>query len=222
MGRTIPVLMLLAIILGGCASSPQDLPRSIPVAALPKEEVWGIIDYKDSRSAPLPEWVDRYLRGGVRLVEEMPEFADRAVFVSEDEGVSFSALERRRVDFDPLLDFPHLAALRVSRRLTALGGNNPDREFSRYHETAVRAAAGTAWSGVRREDDFWLTKSFAGEAGETEEREAYVLLILLTVDREYFRNTLDEMLWRQAETPEAGREQAVLIRRIRNIFYAEF
>jgi hypothetical protein len=216
----------MMIFLCGCSSSPQNLPGNIPLAVMPKEETWDILDYKNSKSEPMPGWVERYLRGGSRLVEEMPEFEGRRVFVSEDEGVSFSALERRRLNFDLLLDFPQLAVLRINRRLTALGGSNPDREFSRYHEAAVRTAAGAIWPEARREGDFWLIKGFAGEAGETEERAAYALLILITVDRELFNADLDEILWGStegpAENPETSREQAAVLRRMRNTFYDGF
>jgi hypothetical protein len=186
---------------------------------MPKEEVWEIIEHEKTGSGGLPEWVTRYLQDGSPSVEAMPEFAGRYVFVSEAEGVSLSALEQRLRDFDAPLDFPQLAALRVQRRLTVLGGDQPGAGFSRYQEEVVRALADAPWVGARREGDFWLLRSFAGEPG-AEERESYLLLILLSFDQTEFRSRLDQILWQRAEDPEVEREQ--LVRRTRSVFYDNF
>lgn len=209
-----PVIVIAG---ASCVSPARNAAREIPVTAAPVEEAWDIAASRQNGGEPLPEWVERYFAGGNRLVEEMPAFADKYVFVSEDEGVSFAALERRGKDFDPERDFAQLAALRVTQRLAALGGAHPDGEFSRYHETAVRAVANAVWSPARVEADFWLLKTYPGDGEAVEAREAFLFLILVTVDREPFRAARDGMLWR----PEPGHDSAVM-RRIRPVFYDEF
>jgi hypothetical protein len=222
------VFLILAVFTaGGCFSPPRQISRDIPATTLPREEAWEIVDHEETGAGGLPEWVSRYLQGGSRpgsrpgdrSIEEMPEFAGRYVFVSEAEGVSLPALEQRLLSFDVPLDFPQLAAFRVQRRLTGLGGDQPGAAFSHYQEEAVRAVADAAWFGARREGHFWLRRSFPGEPG-AEERESYLSLILLSFDQAEFRSFLDPLLWQRTEDPET--EQAQVLRRIRGVFYDDF
>jgi hypothetical protein len=222
--RSVPALIIIILLVGisaACASSRQNAPE-VPLPNQPKEESWEITDRQETAGGTIPEWVGSYIEGGLRAIEALPEFAGRYAFVSEEEGVSFSALQRRLKAFDPGLDFPQLAALRIQQRLSILGGTNPDREFSRYLESVVRAAADSAWPGAIKQDDFWLQKTSADETAETETRETYLFLILITVEQEYFRGALDGILLQPSETHESGRERGALARRIRNTFFDNF
>jgi hypothetical protein len=181
---------------------------------MPPEERREILETGVNGGGPLPEWAERYMQGGNRLVEEMPEFYDSHVFVREDAGTSLAALERLSLHYDVEKDFPRLAALRVIRRLAEMGGGVPSTEFGQYQQAAARAVADAEWTGAYRADASMLRIKTAAEGTETEERETFLSLTLVVINRALFRSQLEPLLWRQ--TDSSG------IRRTRNSFYDRF
>jgi hypothetical protein len=104
------------VFLSGCSTSSQS---QRPIGRIEETEdprlmSWGILDYQNKdREGVFPAWVSLYLTGGNRAVEELWAYQDYYVFVSQNTGTNFSALEQWQAAFSADLDFARLAAVRI-------------------------------------------------------------------------------------------------------------
>jgi hypothetical protein len=223
-------LVFCAILTGfalfsACISGPGTIPPPIPGSGwdLPPEETYSIGNYQGSESdGEIPWWVSRYLEAGIAGLEIMAEFAETYVFVAENSGTNASALAQWSRGFSPDQDIAHLVARRVQARFPGSDAGSPDREYGRYFENLVRAAADTFYEGSQRRGDFWFQKEYPAGDGETPEEETSVFLILLTIDKTALRTQLEPVLAKAAEGIETTRDQALAINHLRASFFDVF
>jgi hypothetical protein len=178
------------------------------------------MDYKGMANGEImPEWVSLYLEGGVRAVETLEIYQDYHVFVSRLEGNNFNAMNHWIEGFSPELDFPRLASARIESRFL-LTAPLPDSAYGAFFVALIRAASDALWDGALKEDDFWILKKPGPE--ESEEKEIYEFLILVTIRKTVFVSQFDAVFRSVRPSPPPTRDQLAAINRVKERFYAEF
>jgi hypothetical protein len=205
------------------------LPPEAPVADAPAqmytrdEAPYQIIEHMAGASKEaLPDWAARYIADGISGVESLPRYANRYVFIGVNSGDNFIALNQWAAGFTIEQDFPQLVSLRVLSRFIGNGQGNPDRDFGRYFESAVRTAADTLYSDARREADFWLLKHYENEDDAAASPGIYEFYVLVSIAKDQLQSQLNQVLLTAAEGITLTREQASAVSRFREIFYEGF
>ncbi|MDR0387956.1 MAG: hypothetical protein LBH57_07945 [Treponema sp.] len=212
------------ILLFSCTAIPQ-----VPVSEAPlhppveDEAPYRIIGHgAGNTEESLPDWVARYIAGGIPGVEALSRYGNRYVFIAVNSGANFTALSQWDAGFTIDQDFPQLVSLRVLDRFTGDGQRNPDRDYGRYFESAVRTAADTLYSGVRREAGFWLLKHYESGDDAGGPRDIYDFYILMSTGKEEFQSQLNQVLLDAAEGLTLTRDQTAAVNRLRESFYEGF
>jgi hypothetical protein len=187
-----------------------------------QEVLWTITDFrgKDNGGA-IPAWALLYLEGGNTAVETLPEFQDRYVFVSMNEGLNFSALEQWLEGFSPEQDFARLAAVRMEKRLLSAVTGFPDDEYGSYFETLIRAVSDADWEGPRREDDTWIKRRFFSLT-EDETRESWAFLILTAIKKDVLVPQINTLLKNTKPSQPLNHSQTNTVERLVGIFFEDF
>ena len=225
----IPVVLMFA------SSCTTDSDRRTQAA----DEIPGIIeirrpftitDFKDkAEGGSMPEWVNRWLEGGVSAVEALDVHEGRRVFIGRNEGNNFNALRQWAEWFLPDLDFPRLAAARIEARFLS-GVSRPDTEYGAFFVSLIRAASDTLWVGAIKEDYFWIRREFypvedafpeTGEASSLVE-EDWEFLILVTIDEALFASQLDTVFRNVHPSPQPTRDQLAAANRVKDQFFDGF
>ena len=239
--------MIPALLFFSCAGEPAIevlKPTKIPEAAetpLP----YIIADHKNrAGKGSIPKWVNSWLEGGISEVETLDSYVGRYVFISRNEGNNFNALTQWAEGFNAELDFPRLAAARIEARFLS-GVSHPDHEYGPFFEALIRAASDAPWTGVVREDDFWLLRrSFHGEtsipdmpatiAGQASAlpdlqtadyplvTESWEFLILVTIEKPIFASQLSAVFQNVKPDPLPTRDQVNAANRVKERFYDGF
>jgi hypothetical protein len=151
----------------------------------------------------------------------LPEFQDRYVFVSMNEGSNFSALEQWLEGFAPEQDFARLAAVRMEKRLLSAVNGFPDDEYGSYFETLIRAASDAVWEDARREDDIWVKRRFISSTGD-ETPETWTFLILVAVKRDVLVPRINTLLKNTKPSQPLNHSQTNTVERVVEIFFDGF
>jgi len=221
---------MLGAIFASCAGGPgkqfQASMENSQTAAAPGPYV--IIDYKNKAAGgTIPEWVNRWLRGGSSGVETLVAYRDRYAFVARSEGNNFNALSQWNEGFSPDLDFPRLAAARIEDRFTS-PLSFPDNDYGSFFEALIRAASDASWTGAEREDDFWIYRKFLspGTTGDDQNpqasNESWEFMILLTIDKSLFASQLDAVFKDIKPSPLPSKSQIAAANRVKDRFYDGF
>jgi hypothetical protein len=216
--------LLPVVFLTACFSAPKAVPMlEIQEPVIPEERDYIIDDHKSLQpDTAIPEWVSRYLDGGIPAVEILSRYQNKYVFVSENGGSNLEALTMWSQSFLAAQDTAQLVADRVRLRFVEGGTRSPEQDYDRYYENLVRIAADTKYSGVEREEDFWIRKRFLNEEDNGSEDEEYIFLILVTVDRGSLRVQLENALMKASENLKLTRDQNSAITRFSQTFFEGF
>jgi hypothetical protein len=223
------VIGAAAMLFSACAAAPkappfiQDNPElSALWPGVSPEEPYQIIGHKtmepEAPEQDLPEWVSRYLDGGVPGVEAMPQYEASYVFVGKNSGANIDALNQWVTAFTAVQDSPLLIASRVQDRFAGASTGRADWEYGRYFENLVRAAADTVYTGIRKEDDYWILKRFTTD----DEEDSYDFFVLLSIEKEALKAQLDVVLEKASENLQTSRDQTAAINRFKETFYEGF
>jgi hypothetical protein len=201
---------------GGQIDSP---PETIEIVDTPESFI--ITDFRNySGGGFIPEWVSRYLDGGVREHEAMDEYQGFHVFVSRNEGTNFNALKLWTDGFSPELDFPRLAAARIEARFGS-SVPHPGNEYGAFYESLVRTASDFQWTGMWKEDDFWIRRQYPG-GEEEDERETWEFLILVIIEKNLFASQLDTVFKDINPSPQPSKDQITAANRVKDRFFEGF
>ena len=214
---------VLALLFVSCATeqpghilTPQEIPSNI-VTPVP----FVITDHKyKSEGRNKPEWVSLFLEGGIQGVESLAAFNGRHVFISQNKGTNFNALNHWKEGFSPELDFPRLAAARIEARFfseTPL----PDQEYGAFFEALIRTASNARWSGAVKEDDFWIRRKFTENNVELE-TENWLFIILVSIEKPVFAIQLDTVFSNTKPYPPLSRRQLAAVNRVKDNFFEGF
>jgi hypothetical protein len=154
-------------------------PVNEPLAAVTVQRD-AILDYRGKAGgAKMPRWFDAYLDGGAAAVEALDDYGDRYAFVSENRNAAAGPLEQWLQRFDIDRNFPRAAAVRMRLRFIRNLAGSAAAVYGKNYEIAVKAAYDAAYTGYRREADFWIREESAGEGGAPVSRYRYFILILV-------------------------------------------
>jgi HEPN domain-containing protein len=170
----------------------------------------------------MPVWVDRYIGGGLRQVEELSQYQDKFVFISRASGANLKALIQWAEGFQAEQDLPRMVSARIEARFTGAAVSNPDEEYGRYFEALVKNAADAVYSSARAEERYWIKKRYFDAEGTPVEREEYDYYILVTTDREVLERQIRSVLNRTSGEPPPTREQNSAIERLKASFFEGF
>ncbi|MDR0377775.1 MAG: hypothetical protein LBH70_08285 [Spirochaetaceae bacterium] len=213
------------ILLFSCRAIPRKapVPVELPQPYTIEEAPYQIIEHMAGGSREtLPDWAALYIAGGNSSVESLPRYANRYVFVDTNSSDSFTALTQWAAGFMVDQDFPQLVSRRVLSRFIGDGQRSPDRDFGRYFESAVKAAADTRYSDARREADFWLLKRYETEDTEGGPREVYDFYILVSIAKDRLQSQLNQILITAEEGFSLTKSQISAVNRLRANFYEGF
>jgi hypothetical protein len=215
---------LIAFLLSACVTGPAEviLPQ-IQETEEGRIGTYTIIDWQArTEGQDIPEWVRRFLEGGSREVEAMPQYRDRYAFVAAGRDSSLETLRYWSEGFDERQDFPRLAAVRIEERLAAAAVLYPDDEYGEFFEVMVKRASDADYQGVRREDSYWLLRRVYTEDDEETSNDAYDFFILVSVDREELAARIRTMLDNPRGIRTPTRNQAAAVNRIKENFFNGF
>jgi hypothetical protein len=219
-------LTAVFLLFSACATKPVEkiiLPQRQETEKDRIEMSYTIIDWQTrTGEQDIPEWVRRFLDGGIREIEAMPQYRDRYTFVAAGRGNSLEALRYWSEEFSERQDFPRLAAVRIEERLAAAAVLHPDDEYGYFFETMVKRASDADYHGARREDSYWLRRRFYTEDDEEADREAYDFFILISIDKGELAARIRTLLDDPGNIREPTRDQAAAISRIRDNFFNGF
>jgi hypothetical protein len=170
----------------------------------------------------IPEWVNRYLQGGIPMLEALAGYEERYLFVAHDQGTNLKALGQWAAGFRLDKDFSRLAAARIQTRMTQAAQGDPDGEYGRYFEAVIRSSSDAVYLGTFRENDFWVFKQYVRESGGETSPGMYEWYILISIDKVLLQHQISAILDQVTVDLPPTREQAAAIARLKENFYEEF
>jgi len=231
----VPFIIFALLLLSACVSEAdrriQDPYETHEVLETPRP--FTIIDFKNkAEGQSMPKWVYYWLEGGVRAVETLDTHEGRRVFISRNEGASFTALSQWAAWFSPELDFPRLAASRIEARFLS-GVSRPDNVYGAFFVTLIRAASDAPWIGAVKEDYFWIRRKFYPVEEEDYDfpelsdatpplAEDWEFLVLVTIDEALFASQLDAVFRTVRPSPPPTRDQVSAANRVKESFFDGF
>jgi hypothetical protein len=234
------IIILLAVFtFTACAGQRNRMiirpdPEQIRLEQVNLLEQWQITKSQNGEGETgIPPWVYLYLTGETGGITSMEQREGKFLFIGENRGGSFNALERWVNGFNVLLDVPRLVSARVERRLVSAASLFPDDEYGEYFATLVKKVADGEYPGAVKETSFWvrMERLPAGQEEEDEDdlpqtdalvTEMYVFLILTSIDSETFRGQLRPMMTGIRTAVPPTREQLAAINRVQQTFFEGF
>jgi hypothetical protein len=224
------VFFLCAIIFFSCAGQTSTPFSPVPGAEYYSRDqkavqIGNIIETKDGdENLYLPDWLSAFFKGGIEEVEKNTAYYGKYVFIGSNEGVNFKALNIWADNFSAVKDFPVYAAKRIEKRMIYSALLYPDNEYGTFFETMVKKAHNTIYSGVVKEDVYWVKVLNNGENTGivNNNTEIYTFFVLLTIDRITMRNIVNGMMTETitAVNPAGAHRNAV--NRLRQYFFEGF
>jgi hypothetical protein len=213
----LPALLIAVLLAAACGSPAVKLgPEPEYVEEVEASE---ILDHRDKEEGrEIPEWTNRYLSGGLRLVEELPQYRDKFIFISKASGSNLKALLQWSSGFTVEQDLARMVSARIEARFTGAAATNPDEEYGRYFEALVINSTNAAYSSAKTEESYWIKKRYLDAEGDPE-REGYDYYILVTTDREVLERQIRSILNRTTGDPAPTRDQNYAIERLKSYFF---
>jgi hypothetical protein len=224
--RFVLIEIISIIILSACIGKPKEKLATIQWTApdeqkqeQPLQQVHLIIE---PELDIIPEWVKVYDNGSIQEVEKLSEYQNNYIFVAENRGTSFNALQQWVSNFKLTQDLGPLIASRIQTRLTRNLTNYPDNEYGGFFEALMKAAFDASYAGAVQEADYWIQRQYYQRDGVTVDRKEYVFLILISINKSVLKFQLDFLLNDTKVSTALTRDQNAAINRIKTNFYQEF
>ncbi|MDR2575886.1 MAG: hypothetical protein LBC52_05520 [Treponema sp.] len=194
---------------------------------------WEIINSQNGQgSAGIPEWVRWYIDNEIKEIEALDRFSGKYIFVGDNGGGNFSALQQWANGYTVEQDLPRLITRRAERRLVSSASLYPDDEYGEYYEFLIRDISNGEYSSAVKEQTFWLKRRIVNSA-ETDDvinpqskpdtaQERYEFLVLISVDKETLQKQIQGIMARIKTKIIPTKEQAAAIAKIKNTFFEGF
>jgi hypothetical protein len=219
----LPAALVTAALSAACFSNAGAIKLEPEPEYIERAEISQNLDHQDrEQGREIPGWVNRYISGGLRLVEELPQYQDKYVFINKASGPSLKALLQWSESFTVEQDFARLVSARIEARFAGAATGNPDEAYGRYFETLVKNSSNTAYSSAKAEERYWIKKRYFDVEGTPSGREGYDYYILITADREVLERQIRSILNRTTADPAPNRDQNNAIERLKNTFFDRF
>jgi len=164
----------------------------------------------------IPEWLFVFFDGGIKAVESLNHYSGKYVFIGENKGGNFAALNKWAENFSPVYDFPILAAARVERRMILTSSFYPDDEYGLFFEKMILNAYSGEYQGVVKEDVYWIKLKTDNET------ETFNIFVLITIDKTVMRAVITNMMERASADVTLSSTQTAAVGRLRQTFFEGF
>jgi hypothetical protein len=225
--KTCPVFLTCLLVFSACIAPDKIIVP--PQTSGEQETNTESYQIDESQSGPagtaMPPWVSRYLSGGISELETMEAYSGKYVFMGQNRGNNFNALNQWIDMFNPAQDFPRLAAARIEKRLIAGASLYPDDEYGQYFEALVKNASDAEYPGAVKEDSYWIKPSINTQAENQmpyAEQEIYDFFILISIDKIALQNRIRELMAAIVTKVPPTRDQNAAINRIQQLFFEGF
>jgi len=211
--------------------------ENIPQEQAKPVDTWIIINSQNGQASEIdqsgiPEWVRLYIDNEINKIEELDRFSGKYIFIGENGGSNFNALQQWASGYTVEQDLPRLITKRAERRLVSSASLYPDDEYGEYYEFLIRDISNGDYSSAVKEQTFWLKRRIVNSA-ETDAtanvqskpdtaQERYEFLVLISVDKETLQKQIQGIMTRIKTKITPTREQTAAIARIRNTFFEGF
>jgi len=192
-------------------------------------EIWEIIETQDGiGEAGIPAWVRLYLDGKVREIESLDAYSGKYVFIGENRGESYIALQQWANNFAIAQDIPRLIVPRVEQRFIASATLYPDDEYGEYFANTIKKVSDEEYSGVDKEQVFWIKKKIFihdeeyPEEPQINEFERYEFYILISIDKQMLQGKIRGIMTGIKTNTTPTRNQAAAIQKINRTFFEGF
>jgi hypothetical protein len=226
--KAAPVFLAGLLILAGCAGEVKKIIFHPPQPVSEQILEYAVIVESQSggAGAPIPEWVNSFLRGGIDEVESMAMYNDSYIFIGENRGTNFNAMRQWSLHYSAKQDLPRLAAIRIEKKMYSQASLYPDDEYGDFFESLVKSAANEEYSHAIREASFWIKQAveeFPAEPDQADPvvRERYVFFVLISVDKANMQKQIREMM-DNIKTGHPTKEQAAAINHLKHNFFEGF
>jgi hypothetical protein len=230
--RNVPVILGGLLLLASCTGEPRkiifdpassaDPLRAYPPAGLTTPDSSLITESQNgSAGAFIPDWVDRFIGGGIESAESLERYSEKYIFITKNTGKNFAALSQWAAGFTVEQDFPRLAAERIEKRLIGAARLYPDDEYGDFFEILIKSASDADYFGAVKEETFWIKRRNLSPgqepgSGETAAAEIYDFFVLISIDKVSLQNRIRELMENIKTTPT--RDQAAAIANIQQSF----
>jgi len=182
-------------------------------------------------SGDIPDWVRWYVDNDVNKIEALDRFNGKYIFVGENGGYIFNALQQWVNGYAVEQDLPRLITRRVEQRLISSATLYPDNEYGEYFEFLIRDVSNEEFSGAVREETFWLKRKI-NNSSETDDdlslqtsqdlQERYEFFILISIDKGTLQKQLQSIINGVKTKVPATKEQAAAITKVKKTFFEGF
>jgi len=193
---------------------------------------WEIIETQNGKKAAgIPEWVRWYFDNKVSEIETMDTFNGKYVFIGENGGSNFNALQQWANGFTVEQDLPRLVTKRTERRLVSSASLYPDDEYGEFFEFFIRDVSNGEYLKAAKEQSFWLKRKITINSAETDDDESnpvtigverYEFLVLVSIDKETLQKQIQGIMTGIKTKTPPTRDQASAIAKIKNNFFEGF
>jgi hypothetical protein len=195
-------------------------------------ESWEVISSQNGQgSLDIPEWTRLYIDNEINKIEALDGFYGKYIFIGENWGSNFNALQQWANSFTVEQDLPMLITRRAERRLIVSASLYPDDEYGEYFESLIREISNGGYSSAVKEQTFWLKRKINisvpemdidVESNPAAEQERYEFLVLVSVDKETLQRQIQEIMTGIKTKIPPTKEQAAAIARIKANFFEGF
>jgi len=193
-------------------------------------DTWEIIKSQNAGSEDIPEWVRRYIDNQGNQIEVSTGFSGKYIFIGENGGSNFSALQQWANGFTVEQDLPRLITRRVERRLVSSASLYPDDEYGEFFEFFIKEVSNGEFLGAVKEQTFWLKRKIVSDAEDDDtarpnpdaEQERYEFFVLISIDKGTLQKQIQEIISRIKTKIPATKDQAAAIAKIKNTFFEGF
>jgi len=182
----------------------------------------GPVSGGDRGSGNIPEWVRLHIGNETNEIEALERFDGKYVFIGENGGNNFNALQQWATGFTVEQDLPRLVTLRAERRLIAAASLYPDDEYGEYFAFLIRDISNGDYSSAVKEQTFWLLRNVKSQDADVEVNERYEFFILVSIDRETLQKQIQKIIANIKTKVPPTRDQASAIARIKTNFFEGF
>jgi hypothetical protein len=193
---------------------------------------WEITNSQNGRGAIVPEWVRWYIDNKVYEIETLERYNGKYVFIGENGGTNFNALQQWANGFTVEQDLPRLITRRVERRLVSSASLYPDDEYGEYFEFLMKEVSNGEFLGAVKEQTFWLRRKVSGgeetdgnintQPNSDAERERYEFFVLISVDRGTLQKQIQGIMTGIKTKIPPSKDQAAVIAKIKSTFFEGF
>lgn len=178
-------------------------------------------------TADLPDWMFEFITGGIAGAEKIEFYNDRYLFIGDNEGVNFTALNKWAENYSVLKDFPRLAAARIEKRLISAASLYPDDEYGVFFEMLIKKAFDTEYPGAVKEETYWIkikkSNEFDNAQDETDDPlQIYKFFVLISIDKAIMQTVIRNMTAEVIAECRPTRYQNISINRLQQTFFEGF